>query len=209
MLAGDWRPVDVVVGDLDAGAGLPHLVADSVGDSGCPVPAVPAVHQELDRATVDSGAQRGEFVHGVGDDEGRAWGVEDVVAYARVLSGLAGDDVGEGRVVGRVEQLVGQVDAEDGGAVAGRGSVLPVSAERVDEHVRGRHGVSGLVRRPRRCGPPTRAAALRVRAGQRVAGAARSWWCSAAAELGVSSTGHWCQHAGEGQACTRCPVSGW
>lgn len=38
MLEEDRRPVDVVVGDLDAGAGLSHLVADGVGDGGCPLP---------------------------------------------------------------------------------------------------------------------------------------------------------------------------
>ncbi|MEW2489960.1 hypothetical protein [Streptomyces sp. NPDC048411] len=63
------------------------------------VAAVPAIHQELDRATVRGTTQRGEFVHGVGNDAGRARGVEDVVAYARVAAGPAGNDVGQGQVV--------------------------------------------------------------------------------------------------------------
>lgn len=45
VLAGYRGPVDVVVGDPDAGAGFLHASADRFGDGGGPVATVPAVHQ--------------------------------------------------------------------------------------------------------------------------------------------------------------------
>ncbi|MBL1110961.1 hypothetical protein JK364_00820 [Streptomyces sp. 110] len=38
VFAGDRRPVDVMVGDLDRGAGFPYSVTDGVGDGGCVFP---------------------------------------------------------------------------------------------------------------------------------------------------------------------------
>jgi hypothetical protein len=74
-------------------------------------------------------------LHGVVDDAVGAGGVQDVVADAGVAAGLAGDDVSRVRVAGRVEQGVGEIDAEDGGAVPRERGVLPAGAEGVDVDV--------------------------------------------------------------------------
>jgi hypothetical protein len=67
---------------------------------------------------VFGGGPDADLVDAVVDDAVYAGGVQDVVADAGIAAGLAGDDAGEGRVIGRVEGQVGEVDADDGGAVA-------------------------------------------------------------------------------------------